>query len=265
MSLKQTLAGLPLVRPLAIKALRLFKRDVSITNSWSGLPLKINTYHHKGYWYFGREREQDTMEFFSRLIRAGDAVIEVGGHIGFITQYFSKLVGPAGTVVVFEPGSNNLPYIEENVRGLANTRLERMAVSSTNGKATFFEDNVTGQNNSLLSDYRNAETVARSHGAKLVRAPREVDTVTLDSYVAEHGIAPAFLKIDVEGAELAVLQGARETLRRVRSAMVEVTENHRAVIDLLREAGLDLLDEHGRAVDVPTGDNVFAVRNAAAS
>lgn len=83
------------------------------------------------------------MQFFSRLIREGNMVIEVGDHIGFITQYFSKLVGSKGKVVVFESGSNNACYIEENVSSLLNIILERKAVSSQNGTAPFYEDNVT--------------------------------------------------------------------------------------------------------------------------
>lgn len=261
MSIKRTLARLPILRRGVIKALRLFSRDITIFNSWTGHHLKINTYRHKTYWYYGREREEETMQFFSRQVHQGDTVIEVGGHVGFIAQYFSTLVGPKGSVIVFEPGSNNRRYIEENVRHLPNITLEFAAVSSKNGKATLFEDNVTGQNNSLLSDYKNADWVAASHGDRVVRTPYEVDLVTLDSYVSEHGLVPDFLKIDVEGCELDVLLGARTILRRVHSLMVEVTEQHKEVASLLHEAGFNLFDERGNplAVVYPSG-NVFALR-----
>lgn len=122
--------------------------------------MKVNTYRHKGYWYHNRGRELPTMEFFASLIQTGDTVIEAGGHIGYITQYYSRLVGEEGRVAVFEPGCNNASYIDHNVRGLSNVVLERIAVASENGTATFYEDNVTGQNNSLLSDYEGAELAA---------------------------------------------------------------------------------------------------------
>ena len=261
MSIKQTLAGLPILRHGVIKALKLFSRDIAISNSWTGHRLKINTYRHKTYWYYGREREEETMQFFSRQVHQGNSVIEVGGHIGFVAQYFSMLVGPNGRVIVFEPGSNNRRYIEENVRRLPNITLEFAAVSSKNGKSTFFEDNVTGQNNSLLSDYKNADWVAASHGDRVVRTPHEVDLVTLDSYVSEYGLTPDFLKIDVEGCELDVLLGAHATLGRVHSLMVEVTEQHKEVASLLHEAGFNLFDKHGNPLSVtcPSG-NVFALR-----
>jgi len=231
MSIKNTLAKTPFIRQVVIRALKFFHRDITITNGYSGHALKINSYRHKSYWYYNREREVATMQFFSRLIHEGDTVIEVGGHIGYITQYFSKLVG-GGKVVVFEPGSNNARYIEHNVCELLNVKLERKV-----GKATFFEDNVTGQNNSLLSDYKGAELATSWHYEKLVRTAHEVELVTLDSYVDSHSLAPDFLKIDIEGCEFDALLGARETLRRVRSLMVEVTYHHEEIAGILRDAG----------------------------
>ena len=260
MSLKTTVLKIPFIRSGAIRLLKLFKRDIKITNNWTGHTLNINSYHHKSYWYYGREREKETMHFFSRLICKGDTVIEVGGHIGFITQYFSKLVGAKGKVVVFEPGSNNIPYIEENVRSLSNTTLVREAVASRNGTATFYEDNVTGQNNSLRSSFKGAETVARSHGEDLVLTAHEVDLVTIDCYVAEHMIMPDFIKIDVEGCEYEVLLGARKTLPLVRSLMVEVSEQPESVMKLLQDAGFNVYDEQGRKTDtILRAGNYFAV------
>lgn len=264
MSLRKMLSQSPILRPWVIRALGFWHPDISIVNPWTGQTLSLNSYHHKAYWYYGKAREQATMLIFEKLIREGDTVIEVGGHIGFITQYFSKLVAQQGTVVVFEPGSNNIRYTEQNVRGLQNTTLERMAVSSENGIAAFYEDNVTGQNNSLLSDYTHADSVGRSHGDTLVRTKRAVEVVTIDSYVDRHGLKPDFLKIDVEGCEYQVLLGATETLRTVRALMVEVTMQYDAVANLLCDAGFRMFNESKVQLGRTTiaGGNVFALRSA---
>jgi|SRR5271157_157983 len=264
MSVKERISLVPIVRLCAIKVLKLSRRDISITNKWTGSKLRLNSYHHKGYWYFGRDRSGPSMRMFGKLVREGDTVIEAGGHIGFVTQYFSKLAGPRGKVVVFEPGSNNAPYIERNVQALQNTTLERMAVSSKNGTIVFYEDNITGQNNSLLSAYDGADFVARMNGETLVRTPREVEVVTLDSYAAAHGLAPDFLKIVVEGSEHDVLLGAHETLRHVRGLMVQVTHQHEDVARILLDAGFTLFSDHGIKQDsIPENANVFALRDAA--
>lgn len=252
MSVKQKLARIPILRRVVIKALKAVEHDVSITNQWTGNALTLNSFRHKSYWYFGQERERETMVMFAKLIREGDAVIEAGGHIGYITQYFSKLVGPRGRVVVFEPGSNNARYIEENVRTLRNVSLVLAAVSSQNGRATFYEDNLTGQNNSLLSNYTGTESTAKSHGEKLACTPHEVEVLTIDSYVADHGLAPDFMKIDVEGCEYDVLLGAAETLRNVRALMVEVTMQSESVARILNDAGFKVIKNDG--------SNLFAIR-----
>ncbi len=261
MSVKETLSLVPVLRRLAINALKLSQRDISITNKWTGDRLRLNSYHHKGYWYFQRDRSGPSMRMFGKLIREGDTVIEVGGHIGFVTQYLSKLVGSGGRVVVFEPGSNNAPYIERNVGLLKNATLEKAAVSSRDGRILFYEDNVTGQNNSTIETYDCAQFVARMNGERLVRTQREVESVTLDSYAWKHQLKPDFLKIVVEGSEVEVLRGSAQTLRQVRGLMVQVTHHHDAVQRALCNAGFHLIDDHGvNLKSITANGNIFALR-----
>lgn len=113
----------------------------------------------------------------------------------------------------------------------------------------------------MLSDYENAELVAKSHGENLIRTAREVELVTIDSYVAEHSLSPDFLKIDIEGCELDALLGAQATLQCIRSLMVEVTKQHEAIGTLLRNAGFKMFNEHGIKIDtISFSGNVFAIR-----
>jgi FkbM family methyltransferase len=245
MGIRESLSRRPWLRRTTLRLLRFLERDITIRNPWSGDQVKLELYRHKGYWYYGASRERETMQAFGHLVRPGDTVVEVGGHIGYITQYFSKLVGPAGHVVVFEPGINNLPYIEANVLRSRNVILERIAVSSNDGSAVLYEDTITGQNNSLNASYNYVDDAAASHGVSVVRIPREVPTVTLDSYVTGHGVKPNFLKIDVESLEFEVLRGALQTLQMIRGLMVEITANKKEVVALLSEAGFSLLHQQG--------------------
>jgi FkbM family methyltransferase len=81
---------------------------------------------------------------FKKLINTGDTIVEVGGHIGYVSLYFSRLVGPKGKVIIFEPGSNNLPYIKQNIRqngdSTRNIQLIEAAVGKNKGEAIFYED-----------------------------------------------------------------------------------------------------------------------------
>jgi len=259
---KKALSKLPFLRTCALWMLRSLRRDINLKNPWTGDRLFLNSYTHKGYWFYRRSRERLTMDRFASLIDSGDTVLDVGGHIGYISQWFAKLVGPTGRVVVFEPGTNNLRYIRRNTSPLLNVVLETSAVSDTVGTSVLFEDAITGQNNSMLSDYQNLDGVAASHGVEAHRTSRPVSTITLDEYVDRAGITVDFIKLDIEGHELYALRGAVKTLINAKAVMVEVTENSHEVAELLQKLDFTTTDASGSIVtrlDRPA--NYFALNN----
>jgi hypothetical protein len=134
-AIREVASKVPILRPLVIGLLWLTRADIRITNPWTKHSLFLNSFHHKGYWFFRKVRENATMRMLAKCITPGDTVLEIGGHIGFISQYLSQLVGRSGRVIVFEPGSNNLPYIRKNLRELPNVTLEEVAVSDQCGTA----------------------------------------------------------------------------------------------------------------------------------
>lgn len=264
MNIKKLISSLPLVRPLFLRFLRATQRDVVMKNPWTGDRLLMNTFRHKGYWYFGKDREAATMQRFKELIKPGSTIIEVGGHIGFVSQYLAHLTGHAGRVLVFEPGLNNLPYLEQNVAKLPQVKIERMAVSDRVGEAVLYEDDITGQNNSLVKDYRRAAGVATSHKMEMIKTSRAVTLTTLEAYTERLRGGIDFIKIDIEGHEFAALQGAKALLSRVPALMVEITEHHAAIADLLEGLGFCLTDENNRPVDLRVAGydgNVFATKS----
>lgn len=238
------------LRLLALKALERFgPGDVTIKHHYTKMPLALHSFRHKGYWYHGRRREQETMRFFSQVIHPGDKVIEVGGHIGYMSMYFSELVGPDGKVTVFEPGSNNLPYITKNTSQLGNVEVVPKAISTEDGIASFFEEQLTGQNNTLLSEYHVFEENCERAFTDCSYSAREVETLRLDSFVSERDWEVDFIKIDVEGAELLALQGAKATLASSLPVLtVEVTDHQEAVFSALQTLGYCLFTDTGRSL-----------------
>ena len=241
---KNFVSRLPLLRSIALKLLILISRDITIANPYTGDRLLVNMYRHKAYWYFGRSRERATMERFKSLISRGDTVVEIGGHIGFISQYFSLLVGNEGRVIVFEPGSNNLPYAEVNLRK-DNVKLEKVVIADKIGEAVLYEDNITGQNNSLLPNYKNVASVSASHNTRLVKTKVPVQITTLDKYLQDNGITCHFIKIDIEGYELNALRGMKNTLKSCEHLMIEVTNNQADVSNILMSGGFSIEDATG--------------------
>lgn len=223
--------------------------DITIRNPHTRDPLWLHSFRHKGYWFHRRRREAPTMALFGRLVHPGDRVAEVGGHIGFITQYFAHLVGSAGSVVVFEPGPNNLPYLRRNTARLPQVTVFAEGVGETPGRATFYVEDLTGQNNSFVPHFEGLEVNARAAGLEPGVHQVDVAVTTLDAHFPE---PPDFIKVDVEGFELEVLRGARRTLGTATPALMVEVQAHQAELRALAdEFGYVVVDEHGAPNQLP--------------
>ncbi len=141
---------------------------------------------------------------FKAAVRPGTLVFDVGANIGAYTVLFAQWTGAAGRVVAFEPSPPSIAGLREQVRlnGVSDrVEIIEAAVSQSPGSAAFDCGGASGTN-ALVPD---AES-----GADVIR----VETTSLDAFCAARGIYPSIVKIDVEGAELDVLRGGRETLAR---------------------------------------------------
>lgn len=169
------------------------------------------------------------------LCGPGDTMVEVGANLGTETLLFSRIVGPAGRVVAFEPVPDNLATLGRQIslNRITNIDIRGCAVSDRAGKLRFVlgpsRDN-TGQGR--LSGGAGGDGTARTRdddGSVI-----EVETVMLDDLHAA-GVLPRLrlIAIDVQGAELLVLRGADRILRESRPAVIFEVER-----ELLAEHGL---------------------------
>lgn len=244
---RRWMAGSP-VRPLALSLLaRVNPGDVHLWHPYYPRKVLVHSFHHKGYWFYRKERESDTSKFYARVIQPSDTVVEVGAHIGFETLRFASLV-PQGHVLAFEPGSNNLSYLLYNCAGIPNVEVRRQAVGATGGRADFYEDNLSGQNNSLVRwGAELAESNARASGfSGLEITTTAVELVTLDAALG--GLNAHFIKIKIDGGGADVISGAKAILRESRpTLMILIFAPERA---RLREA---LVEDLGYRAFTPQG------------
>jgi FkbM family methyltransferase len=259
------------VRRLALRIFRKFNPgDVTIKHHWTGDRLRLHSFKHKGYWWHGRNREQETVLRFQKLVRPGDSVVEIGGHIGYFALLYAHLAGESGKVYVFEPGENNLPYLRANLAAKSNSEIIEKAVSNEDGTVTFWLEDLSGQNNSIIEDYYllDGNIELAGLGGRITKRAVHVPCVTLDSFAAEldaQGRQIDFVKIDVEGAELLVLLGAQKLLADRRVAiMVEVTREEQAIFDMMTKASYAMFFANGTPVKSPEGmvGNVFCLPDA---
>jgi FkbM family methyltransferase len=155
-------------------------------------------------------------EAFRAALAPGGTALDVGANVGGYSVLFGQWVGREGRVLAFEPAPDAFDGL---VRHVALNGVEgivtpvRAAVSDDSGCGTLLADGFHGTNR--LVDSRSAE-------GSLVAVP----TVTIDEVCEREGLSPTLIKVDVEGGELAVLRGARQTIARMGDRLALFVEMH---------------------------------------
>ena len=177
--------------------------------------------------------EMDLIGVLQERLRPGDTCMDLGAHVGYLTMLMARGVGPQGRVISFEPVPETCNALRENVRlnGFENVTTE--AAAAGNQEGTLELVCTKGEELSWT-----ASTLAYSQPGEETHIT--VPVVKLDDYIQRNSLRPKLIKIDVEGAELAVLQGGRQMLRKIRPVLlVEIHDlgpSHKAqVLHLLRE------------------------------
>jgi FkbM family methyltransferase len=200
--------------------------------------------------------EQGERRFVEQFLKPGMTVLDVGAHHGLYTLMASKFVGSGGRVVAFEPSPRERRRLRRHKRinalsslGFSNVKIVPYALGESEGQVDLFL--VEG-----AQDWCNSLRPP-SIGERTSRI--RVEMRRLDDVVDEMGIAHvSLLKIDVEGAELSVLRGAKRLLASTLrpTILIEVQDvrtrpwgyEAREIVRFLTDAGywLYTLDASGQ-------------------
>ena len=170
--------------------------------------------------------EVETTRLFERVVEPGMVVVDAGAHVGYFTLAAARLVGPTGRVHSFEPEPVNHALLLRNIElnEYQNVTPVRQALSNQAGNATLF---LTALDSGRHSTYQHDLPMSGS----LI-----IETTTLDEYLENQGWPKIDLvKIDVEGAEIDVLDGMAELLNKSEEIKLIVEFNP----ILLASAGVD--------------------------
>lgn len=155
------------------------------------------------------EREPFMVQTLLSQVKPGTVFLDIGGHLGQYTLLVAQKLKEAGSgsVFVFEPHPRSHKYLSANLdlnKLTKLVKLESCCLSSEVGRITLYSD-------PLQSDF--TSTIPNADGSSL-RQAISVETTTVDHYVSQMEAVPTLIKLDVEGAELSVLKGMSETIKR---------------------------------------------------
>jgi FkbM family methyltransferase len=152
-------------------------------------------------YFYGHYHERYEADLVQRLLGGDDVFWDVGANVGYFTLAAATALAHRGRIVAFEPGENAYARLLENLalNPYRNIQTYPVAVSDREGEAVLH----------LAGDIADSSASLYQGGRDLAR--REVcRTISLDHCLrAENLSPPDLIKLDVEGAELAVLQGAQ--------------------------------------------------------
>lgn len=211
--------------------------------------------------------EPETVALFRSILTRNMVIIDAGAHVGQYTVIASALVGSSGQVHAFEPDPFTFQLLKDNaiVNRCLNTLCNRGALSSDRGHGLLYLSDVS---------FSASDSLRPPRGCEKIEAV-EVELIALDEYVKVASLHRVdVLKADVEGAELLVLRGARETIVRFTPIIIVELSVHTERFGYRKEDLKQQLEEWGYhlfrvgrtplrpytpSVEEPTFFNVLAV------
>lgn len=170
--------------------------------------------------YFPEVKDPEVCGYMRDRVQSGAVCLNVGAHVGIYALCLARWSGPKGRVYAFEPNPEAREVLERHVKlNDVGEQIEIVgsAVSKEPGEASFFATEVEG-----FSRLGEPNPYAR-HG-KLT--PVTVPVTTVDAFCAQRGLTPDWIMMDIEGYEIAALEGACKTIEAGRGRLNLIVEMH---------------------------------------
>jgi FkbM family methyltransferase len=191
---------------------------------WTGLPLPKMLWGRPIWTHIQLWNEvvweESVLRWIASHLKSGDIFFDVGAHHGWMSMVAARRTGRHGRVVAFEPSLSSVDFLLYHKRMNRLTQMEIVAKAVTNADAATVPFNLVGNGDAVMNSLVEIEEVRSDpRGSTVIQVP----AVTLDSYSQQTGLVPTMIKIDTEGAELWVCEGARRLLTQSRPALIIAT------------------------------------------
>lgn len=241
-----------IIQSCLLKSYALVTRTGILSTTW-GRSIFLTTYN----WYKVLV-EAGEIKSLQNYVKAGEVVIDIGANVGFFTKRFAKWVSDGGFVIAVEPEEANFKELLKNLNKTGTTEFVK----------TF--QGVAAEEAGTL---KLAINPIHPGDHKIGQEGIEVPAFTIDDLVRESA-APrvCLIKIDVQGAEERVLQGAQETIKRDHPAlfvemddvaMRKMDSSAERVINLLMSYGyiIQRLEKNSKTIQISTEEAIEICQN----
>lgn len=192
-------------------------RDIDVViniDSSIKMRLRLDEYVQQNIFFYNYYEKNET-EYWKKNIQAGYTIFDIGSNVGYYSLLASPIIGNTGRVFMFEPVGINMERAKANIllSGFSNIHCNKKAITNKKGSVNIRVADDSNLGMSGLSDCINESGV-----------DEQVEGITLDEFVRENKIESVeMIKIDVEGAEPLVIQGAKTCLQKFSPIlMIEV-------------------------------------------
>jgi FkbM family methyltransferase len=170
-----------------------------------------------------KSREDDMINVIKEVLKPGMKVIDCGSNIGFYPLLEAKILKGKGQIHAFEPDPRNFKILEKNIKLFKNGNFIKpyqKAISNNNGIEQMFIASMANLNK--LSSIDNDKFLARHDVNEII----DVEAITIDTFCEENGVAPDFIRMDIEGYEVEVFQGMKNIFNNAKAGFMIMLELH---------------------------------------
>ena len=160
----------------------------------------------------GKTYETTLAEIIRSFLKPGMTFVDAGANNGYFSLMAGKMVGSTGFVHSFEPSPRNFPRLVENVRinSLNNVSTHNVALGNVEGSVDLYiSSNEDGSDSAVKLDHFDEKV--------------SVEATSIDNIL--RGKVVDFMKIDVEGYEMEVLEGSKEVIQNSPNIVISVEQN----------------------------------------
>ncbi|WP_242133266.1 FkbM family methyltransferase [Aestuariivivens marinum] len=183
-------------------------------------------------------------------------VLDIGANFGYLSLVWAQTIAKQGTIYAFEPNSKVFSSFCKSITANAMEGIIKV------------KNNAVGMKNGTVELFLNSTTsnVLSPLGPQSLKKPlcTTIEMVNIDTFVKAQSLSACdFIKIDVDGIELDILEGGIETLKKFKPTYVVETNNDTHIINFFKLHGYTVMDMNlaEYKINTPLPPNVFCVPN----